>query len=312
MIQASVIVPARNAAATLPRTLDALTRQDFGAPFEVIVVDNGSTDRTVELARAVEGPIRVLEQRNLGAAAGRNRGVAESSGALLAFCDSDCFPTPGWLRAGVAALGSADLVQGHVLPDPTSSLGPFDRSLWVMFEVGLYETANLFVTRETFERTGGFEKWISDEGRPIGEDLWFGWSARRLGARSGFCAQALAYHAVFPRGWRDYVAERRRLRFFPAIAAKVPELRGHFFYRRLFLNRRCAALDVALAGAAAGLVLRSPLGLLAGVPYAGMVAKRAKGWPDRAVAVAGGELAADLVGLASLAQGTLRYRALLL
>jgi len=307
-----VIVPARNAEATLPRTLEALARQDFDAPFEVIVVDNGSTDRTVELARAVEGPIRVLEQSNLGAAAGRNRGVAESSGPLLAFCDSDCFPTPGWLRAGVGALESTDLVQGHVLPDPTAELGPFDRSLWVTFEVGLYETASLFVTRRTFEQTGGFEEWISDHGRPIGEDLWFGWSARRLGARSSFCAEALAHHAVFPRGWREYAGERRRLRSFPAIAAKVPELRLCFFYRRLFLNRRSAALDTALAGAVAALVARSPFPLLLGLPYARMVVKRSRGWPGQQPRVAAGEVISDLVGLASLAQGTLRYRSLLL
>lgn len=313
MIEASVIVPARNAAATLPRTLEALANQDLEAPCEVIVVDDGSTDGTVELARSAPGPVTVLEQQAQGPAPARNLGVEHSTGRALAFCDADCFPTPGWLRAGIAALGSADLVQGHVLPDPSSSLGPFDRTLWITFEVGLYETASLFVTRGLFERTGGFEEWLKPEiGKALAEDVWFGWKARRLGARSAFCEEALAYHAVFPRDWREYVDERRRLRYFPAMAAKMPELRTHFLYRRVFLNRRSAALDLSLAGAAAAVLTRSPLPLFAAVPYARMVRERAARAGPARHAVAAVDVAADLVGLASMVRGTLRYRSPLL
>jgi glycosyltransferase involved in cell wall biosynthesis len=305
MVEASVVVPAHNVQETLPRTLAALADQDFEGAYEVVVVDNGSTDRTVALAREAPGNVRVFPQADLGAAVGRNVGVAKTSGWALAFCDADVFPTRGWLRAGVKALRSAELVQGHVLPDPTTPLGPFDRSLWITHEVGLYETANLFTTREAFERVGGFEDWIRlPGGRPFGEDVWFGWRARRLGVSSAFCESALAYHAVFERGLRDYVSERLRLRHFPAMAAQVPELREHFFYRRIFLNRRNAALDLAVA-------LRSPLPLLAVLPYARAVARRASayGAPGK---VAAGELAADLVGLAALAQGSARHRSLLL
>jgi hypothetical protein len=83
--------------------------------------------------------------------------VAESSGTALAFCDADCYPTKGWLAAGVRALEHAELVQGKVVPEPEVAMGPFDRSLWVTSSVGLWETANLFVTRDLFERVGGFE-----------------------------------------------------------------------------------------------------------------------------------------------------------
>src|SRR5256885_1729530 len=78
-------------------------------------------------------------------------------------------------------------------------------------------------------------------GIELGEDILFGWRARRAGARTAFCARALVHHAVVPRGPVAYVAERARLRFFPAIAARVPELRETFFHRRLFLSRRTAA-----------------------------------------------------------------------
>ena len=309
MPEVSVIVPARDAESTLPRALDALARQDFAGDYEVIVVDDGSRDRTVELAQAAPGPLTVIEQAAAGPAAARNRGVAAAGGRALAFCDADCFPTSGWLSAGIAALQSADLVQGRVLPDPTVPLGPFDRTLWVMFEAGLYETANLLVTRETFDRVGGFEEWLPvDLGKAMFEDTWFGWRARRAGVRTAFSEAALVHHAVFSRGGREYVAEQRRLRYFPAVAQKVPELRRGFFYRRVFLNRRTAALDAGLAGSVAALAARSPLPLLTWAPYVWMLLRRARmhgaDWPK----VAGVDLAADVVGLASLARGSLRYR----
>src|SRR5205807_3112606 len=126
----SVIVPAQNAQETLPRTLDALAHQELDREFEVIVVDDGSLDRTGELARHAAGRVRVLTQPPLGPAAARNLGVAHAGGGALAFCDADVFPTAGWLRAGLTALGEADIVQGKVLPDPLAPLGPFDRTIW--------------------------------------------------------------------------------------------------------------------------------------------------------------------------------------
>jgi hypothetical protein len=117
---------------------------------------------------------------------------------------------------------------------------------------------------------------------------------------------------VFPRGWRDYVDERRRLRYFPAMADKMPELRGHFLYRRVFLNRRSATLDLALAGAAAALVLRSPLPLVAAEPYRRTVMGRAQGFGARRRVVAAADVAADLVGLASMVRGSVRYRSVVL
>jgi glycosyltransferase involved in cell wall biosynthesis len=311
-VRASVIVPARDAAATLPRTLEALARQELDGAYEVIVVDDGSTDGTSEVAKHGPGPVRLLAQSPLGPAAARNRGVAASTGPVLAFCDADVFPTPGWLGAGLAALEESDVVQGKVLPDPLSPLGPFDRSIWITFEVGLYETANLFVRRRAFDRTGGFEDWLKPEiGKAMAEDVWFGWKARRLGARTAFSPEALAYHAVFRRGWREYVAERRRLRYFPAMASKMPELRRHFLYRSVFLNRRSALFDFGLAGTAVGVALRSAIPLSMAIPYLRLArssARRARPVGPRWPAVAAADLAADLVGLASLARGSLRYR----
>ncbi len=301
----SVIVPARDAEATVARTLEALARQDLETPYEVILVDDGSTDRTVELARAAPGPVTVLRQEPRGPGAARNRGVREASASALAFCDADCFPAPEWLRAGLGGLGHADIVQGRVLPDPSSPPGPFDRSLLVTEEAGMYETANLFVRREAFDLVGGFEDWLQP-GVGIGmfEDSLFAWRARRAGATTAFRQDAVVHHAVFRRGPAEYVAERRRLRHFPAVAARIPELRRRFFYRGVFLNRRSAAFDAAVAGVLAARGVRSPLPLLAAVPYARMAARRAKAAPT--------DFVADLVALASLVRGSLEYRSPLL
>jgi glycosyltransferase involved in cell wall biosynthesis len=303
---ASVIVPARNAEQTLPRTLAALGAQEPGGEFEVIVVDDGSTDRTAELAR--EAGVKVLCQPPLGPAAARNLGASHARADALAFCDADVFPAPEWLQAGLAALTDAELVQGRVLPDPGAALGPFDRTIWVTFAPGLWEAANLFVRRELFDRLGGFEQWLTPaSGKALAEDVWFGYRALRADATWTFCGEALAYHAVFARSAREYVSERLRLQYFPAMTERVPELRRTFLYRRAFLNGRSARFDVALAGLALALARRSPLTLVATVPYLRAVyANARRGRPAAEVAAA--DVLADAVGLLALLYGSARYR----
>lgn len=290
-----------------------LARQELDGEYEVIVVDDGSRDGTARTARAAPGPVTVLEQAPLGPGAARNLGAQHARSPRLAFCDADVYPTPGWLRAGLGALVQADIVQGKVTPDPTVPLGPFDRTIWVTQEAGLYETANLFARREIFDRAGGFEEWLTPRaGKALAEDVWFGYRARRLGARTTFCAQALAHHAVFARSWRAYALERRRLEYFPAMVRQMPELRRTFLFGRLFLNRRTAMLDLALAGAALALAGSSPLPLAAAAPYLREVRRRsmrARPLEPRAIAVGAADVAADLVALIALASGSLRHRA---
>src|SRR5687767_11645745 len=99
MIEASVIVPARDAEATLGDTLDALAGQEMSAEYEVIVVDDGSSDGTVAIAEHAPG-VKLLRQDRLGPGEARNTGARVARGRVLAFTDADCRPIPGWLRAG--------------------------------------------------------------------------------------------------------------------------------------------------------------------------------------------------------------------
>ena len=304
-----MIVPARDAAATIGRTLEALAAQDVDRPYEVIVVDDGSRDATVEIARRAPGPVRVVTQAGAGPGPARNRGVEEATAELLAFTDADCVPAKGWLRAGRAALDGADVVQGAVRPDRAVRPMPFDRTISVDGRGGLYETANLLVRREWFERLGGFEDWLGPVlGKPLAEDVWFGWRARREGARLAYSDETLVEHAVFRRGLGEYLRDRMRIIYFPAIVARIPELRRELLIGRLFLNRRTAALDLGLAGAIAALALGSLIPLAAAIPYLAMLAKAAVRWRGRAPVAAAGELLADLAGAAALIAGTIRYR----
>ena len=278
------------------------------------MVDDGSTDATAEIARSAAPLVRLVQTEGVGSGQARNLGVQEADGELIAFTDADCFPTPTWLAA-MRRIEGADLVAGAVAPDPTTPLGAFDRTVWVERETGLYETANLLIRRDVFEQIGGFEPWLSSNGRKRGwtnpelaEDVWLGWRARRAGARSAFAPDALVHHAVHSRGAGGYLSERQRARYFPALAARVPELRDQFFYRRVFLSRRTAMFDAAVAGAAAAALAGTPLPLIAAAPYARHLAKRARPFRRRAPLVAAVEVAADAVSVGSLVYGSVRNR----
>jgi glycosyltransferase involved in cell wall biosynthesis len=295
----SVVIPARDAAATLPRTLDALARQTLPRErFEVVVADDGSTDATGAIAQAAD---RVVRTAGVGPGAARNAAAGIARGRVLAFTDADCFPAEDWLARALAAIADADVVQGYV--EPERPPGRFDRTVYVTSFHGLFETANLVVRRELFDALGGFEAgWTPQGGKELGEDTWLGWRARRGGARVAFAPDVLVRHAVFPRSAAGYVAERRRLTAFPALVARIPELRGALCWRRAFLTRRSAAFDAAALGLIAALAARDARPLALAAPYAAEIARDPR--------PAG--LAADAVGAAALLAGSVRERTLLL
>jgi glycosyltransferase involved in cell wall biosynthesis len=293
----TVVIPARDAAPTLERTLLAIRAQTLESVFEVLVVDDGSHDETADVARRYEPLVRLIRNgESQGPGAARNRGVREARAPVLAFTDADCFPTPGWLAAGLKVVGQADLVQGRVEPDPAVPRTPFDLSLVVERDGGFYQTANLFVRREVYEAVGGFRDWVLEERSqrrwsadrrrarasrtPIGEDTLFAWTARRLGARSAFAPEALVHHAVVPGGMLDDVADRWHwARDMPGLARLVPELRRGTFHRRVFFNSVTARFDYAVAGLAAAALTKRPCWLLTAMPYVRHVLEHSRQWP---------------------------------
>jgi glycosyltransferase involved in cell wall biosynthesis len=112
----SVVIPAYNAAAFLGDALASVAAQDCG-PIETIVVDDGSSDRTAEVARSFQPPVTLIAQAHAGPGAARNTGVAAARGEFFAFLDADDLWTPSSLALRLNALDerAVDLIYGQAI-----------------------------------------------------------------------------------------------------------------------------------------------------------------------------------------------------
>jgi glycosyltransferase involved in cell wall biosynthesis len=122
-VDVAVVVAAYNAERYLGETLESICAQD-PAPRDVVVVDDGSDDRTADVLRHAPSTVRVLHQERRGAAAALNRGVASTDADMVGFCDDDDLWTPGRLARQLAALaedpaigGVSGMVEQFVSPD---------------------------------------------------------------------------------------------------------------------------------------------------------------------------------------------------
>src|SRR5215203_2265789 len=124
--EVSVVVATYNRCEILPGTLESLMNQDGGTVYEVIVVDNNSTDETrsvIDNLRQKPGYEKLiyLFEEKQGVSHARNKGIAAARGSILAFTDDDIRPAPGWLSAITGAFKrfpEADCIGGKVLPHP--------------------------------------------------------------------------------------------------------------------------------------------------------------------------------------------------
>ena len=178
----SVIIPAFNAARFLERALNSVASQTYPADrIETVVVDDGSTDDTLALARSFEQSLprfQVYSQPNRGVAAARNLGIAVSSGELIAFLDADDRWLPDKTRAQVEAFKSEPTVglihcgfdfvdpQGGALPQwpRRSRLDQGDVLLEFLCDFFLI-TSGVMIPRTTLDHVG-----IFDESLKVGED----------------------------------------------------------------------------------------------------------------------------------------------
>jgi len=159
--KASIIIPALNEERHIGRCIKAIHELDTGAmKVEAIVVDNGSADRTVEIARGLGVTVLIKPEVNVSAV--RNYGVENSSGDLLAFVDADCMVSKGWLKSAVRTMKaeSADAVGSfHVIPEDSGWVGrtaELVQAMKVGSDVRYIPSGNLLVKRACFEAIGGF------------------------------------------------------------------------------------------------------------------------------------------------------------
>ncbi|MFI5046028.1 MAG: glycosyltransferase [Acidimicrobiia bacterium] len=204
----SVVMPARNAEATVGAQLAALAGQTYTGGWELVVADNGSTDGTGAVVQAWIGRIpgvRIVDaSARRGSAAARNTGVAMSVGEFVAHCEADDVVTPGWLAALVSAAPAYDMVGGPIecgllnsaearawrglTTAPTPALMRFGDFL--SFAVG----ASCGIWREVLDAVDGW-----NESCPSQTDVELSWRVQLSGYTLGFAPDALVHYRLRER-----------------------------------------------------------------------------------------------------------------
>ena len=239
--------------------------------YELIVVDSSPDNRIELLAEELQSlapcSFKFYRKDPEGPGPSRNLGVLHARGEFVAFMDSDCQATPGWLRAGLAAFEQeVGIIQGRTLPDPNRPLGVFKHYIQVEEESFIYEAANIFYRLESFKQAGEFlPDWNPHAPTPLGgEDVDLAWRVKRAGWRTRFATDALVYHEVFPLNPWDWLFIKR-LAVFPSLVRRFPELR-QFFFLHYFYDRSQAFLTLALLGGVLG--PHASVAFLLCLPYA--------------------------------------------
>ena len=171
---ATVVIAVKDDVEGLKQTLCALARQSIAEPFEVIVVDDGSSDATPDTAEGRTGVRLVRHGRSLGSYASRNTGLELAAGEVVAVTDAGCIPDPSWLEAAVERLRTSteDVLAGHIAmplgPRPTLAslvdvVHHLDQRRYVETS-GFAVTANLVTRRTTFTSVGLFNAELRSSG----------------------------------------------------------------------------------------------------------------------------------------------------
>lgn len=189
----SVVIPAYNAEATLAETLASVLAQTR-LPDEIIVVDDGSTDRTAEIAEAASSRIQVVCQINLGAAAALNTGLKLAIGDQVAFIDADDLWTHDKLATQMRVLAECpdfDGVGGHMSKFlcPTNDAEINKRYRLPKAPEPFWAAGTVLLRRRCFERCGGFAE-------PLRAGFFIDWYDR---AREVGLVFAMLPHVVLRR-----------------------------------------------------------------------------------------------------------------
>jgi len=176
----SFIVPAHDEEQLLPATLasiDAAART-LGLAYEVVVVDDASTDRTAEIARAHGAQVCSVSLRQISAV--RNAGARVAAGGRLFFVDADTLVTPQVIDRALRALDAGAVGGGAIVefdrPVPLWARVVATVTIWVMRLTQFAAGCFVFCTREAFEAAGGF-----DETLFASEEIWFSRALKRQG-----------------------------------------------------------------------------------------------------------------------------------
>ena len=236
----SILVPARNEARNIGRSIAALRAQRLaGNSIEIIVVDDDSNDATAALAAGAGALVISVPGTGGNPGAARNRGAVAATGELLVFLDADCVPRAGWLEAHLAAHAAGHLIVGGALAlppgQPWSARCDYYASAYHVHpgrsagRTPNHTPANLSVRREVFAATGGFvERFPVADGH---EELEWQGRAARQGIALYFEPAALVDH--FNRPGLGNLLRRHYRWGYSALEAKHESAvsRGALLYR---------------------------------------------------------------------------------
>ena len=199
-ILVSVIVPVYNGETYIDSCLKSLMSQSFPKNrYEIIVVDNCSTDNSAIIAKQYD--VSIIKETQKGSYAARNKGIGQARGKIIAFTDIDCIASPYWLEQAVKFLSNnptVEVLAGQVeffSQGPLTVWGFFDRNTFLnqeySFKSGVAKTANLFVSSSVFKKIGYFNDQLVSGG-----DVYWTAEAVSKGASIGYEPKAVVYHPV--------------------------------------------------------------------------------------------------------------------
>jgi GT2 family glycosyltransferase len=230
-VECSIVIATKDRRAFLLRALASLQRQSDAPPFEVIVVDNGSSDGTAEMVRDCErplAPVRYVSEPRPNRGLARNRGAAVAAGRYLLFCDDDVSVPEGWVAAHAAAHGGGRyVVSGPILNVPSYESAP--KPTPANYSRAFLCTCNASLSKRAFDEAGGFDESF---------DL-YGWEDTELGVRlrEAGCARRFAWDAYL---WHLKPPEHNTLEVESRKAIEKARMAGRFLAKHPSARARMA------------------------------------------------------------------------
>jgi glycosyltransferase involved in cell wall biosynthesis len=192
----SIIIPTYNRLPILQKCLQAMELQDFDLPYEVVVIDDGSTDGTVEFLQSYGADyphVRLYQQDHRGAAIARNTGIDQAQGEIIVFIDSDLVVTPIFLSAHRRSLDGQERAFTYGKVINTNDFEHPDSAKVKIQDIStaFFATGNVAIAKHWLLAAGKFDPSFRQYGW---EDLELGVRLKKLGLKLIKCPQAIGYH----------------------------------------------------------------------------------------------------------------------
>jgi GT2 family glycosyltransferase len=221
----SIIIPTFNGAQRIAHCLESLLRQTVARDAEILVVDDGSTDDTVNVVSRYPS-VRLISQANAGPAAARNRGAAEARGRILLFTDDDCVPSPDWLDAMLEPFRDSECVgvKGVYRTHQKQIAARFVqieyedryRRMAGLSSIDFVDTYSAAFRRDRFLEMKGYDTTFP---LACAEDIELSYRMSARGWRMKFAPAAVVYH-THPDTLSKYLRKKYKFAFWRVLAVR--------------------------------------------------------------------------------------------